>query len=189
VLDLLRRGPWRRGDAVRVAAILARVVALLLVLGPRGTPIVGMGRRRDGDAAQVAVARRPWRRRGEGDVAGGRARGLGRRRGDVLMHRWTLDGMRPSAWARGRRAGSAGGEGGIWRAEVAQAQRLQRRRGRRGDAGDLGQREAGGRVAIRARCATGRAVGGRRYVGRGALAGLVGHVLVSNQQSGRPITT
>lgn len=175
MLDLLRRRPWGRGDVVRVIAILARVVALLLVLGSWGTPVVGSMRgRRDGYAPQAAVVGGPWRRRGKGNVAGGRARGLGRRRGDVLMHSWAVEvrlllavrgewvgnSMRPRTRTRRRRAGAAGGEGGIWRAEIAQAQRLERRRGRRGDAGDLGQRKIGGRDAVLARPATGSRVRG-----------------------------
>jgi hypothetical protein len=174
VLDLLRRRPWGRGDVVRVIAILARVVALLLVLGSWGTPVVvSMRGRRDGYAPQAAVVGGPWRRRGKGNVAGGRARGLGRRRGDVLMHSWAVEvrllavrgewvgnSMRPRTRTRRRRAGAAGGEGGIWRAEIAQAQRLERRRGRRGDAGDLRQRKIGVQDAVRARPATGSRVRG-----------------------------
>jgi hypothetical protein len=172
MLDLLRRRPWGRGDVVRVVAILARVVALLLlVLGSWGTPVVRMRGRRDRYAAQVAVIRGPRRWWREGNVASRRARGLGRRRGNVLMHSWTLEvrllplrgewisnGMRPPAWACRRCACSSRRERRIWRAEIAQSQRLEGRRRRRGDAGDFGQRKIAGRDAIRARPATGRRV-------------------------------
>lgn len=69
-----------------VDAVLAGIVARLLVLGPWWSPVCRVRGRRNGDAAQVVVARWPWRWWRQRNVAGGRARGLGRRGRNVLMH-------------------------------------------------------------------------------------------------------
>lgn len=119
--------------------------------------------------------------------------GLGRRRGDVLMHGGPLevallsldevrvcDGV--GSAARAAREGA-----GCWRQQrVGRAQVVdggQQRRGRRGDGGVVGEQQAVGSAAVLARggqrrwrAATNRAVRGVGEVGRRALPGLSGHV-------------